>query len=405
MSVDKRILYSQGQRVTKSLDGSRPGYRGPGEYQGGRGIGGSKSSKGGDKGTGGSKGNLGGGGGGQDSDYRRYSPPTKKTYTSKTIDSKPVTGADFRRSQNDFINTLNKNNQIRAQQTGTKFTPYQGGARTTDYYNPNPLKSLLKLAVGFAVPGAGFLINQGGKLQDGLMSLNNKIQNSNFGRSTSLMDYLDMRKYGGYDEREMARRINMDESKNLQARIDAGEFDGLDTMTDEVALTQGTPEKFNREFDINEISSLIEASQVPQGIPSNNPVGGLDQYAREMEALESARGGDIVRANELGGTLQDFYTNKQPYSGKFEVIDDNIDFNDGSSQGIMGIDVGYPSNDLMAFAPNSKRDRALKNLYSGYENLGIKDPQMIDLMQQDLQENQEKGTPLSLPQNAYSLIG
>ena len=62
-------------------------------------------------------------------------------------------------------------------------------------------------------------------------------------------------------------------------------------------------------------------------------------------------------------------------------------------------------DDLMAFAPNSKRDRALKNLYSGYENLGIKDPQMIDLMQQDLLENKEKGTPLSLPQSAYTLVG
>ena len=78
-----------------------------------------------------------------------------------------------------------------------------------------------------AIPGAGFLINQGGKLKDGIMSLNNQIQNSDFGRSKNLMDYLDIKNYGGYDEREMTRRINMDESKNLQARIDAGEFDGM----------------------------------------------------------------------------------------------------------------------------------------------------------------------------------
>ena len=69
------------------------------------------------------------------------------------------------------------------------------------------------------------------------MSLNDKIRNSDLGRSKNLMDYLNIKKFGGYDEREMARRINMDESKNLQARIDAGEFGGLDTMTDEVALT------------------------------------------------------------------------------------------------------------------------------------------------------------------------
>ena len=68
----------------------------------------------------------------------------------------------------------------------------------------------------------------------------------------------------------------------------------------------------------------------PQGTSFNNPVGGLDQYAREMEALEKARAGDIVTASELGGTLQDFYTNKQPYSGKFEVVDDNINFTNNS---------------------------------------------------------------------------
>ena len=62
----------------------------------------------------------------------------------------------------------------------------------------------------------------------------------------------------------------------------------------------------------------------------NNPVGGVDQYAREMEALEKARAGDTVTASELGGTLQDFYTNKQPYTGKMEVWDDDINFNNNN---------------------------------------------------------------------------
>ena len=76
-----------------------------------------------------------------------------------------------------------------------------------------------------------------------------------------------------------------------------------------------------------------------------------------------------------------------------------------TNTGIEGIDVGYPSNDLMAFNAGTKLDRTLKNMYSGYENLGIKNPQMIDLMKRDIQQNLEKGTPLSLPKNAYSLIG
>ena len=190
----------------------------------------SSSSKGPDKGTGGSKGNLGGGGGGQESNYIRYSPPTKKTYTAKTIDSKPVTGNDYRDSRNDFVNTLNRNNQITAERNNTRFIPYQGGARTSSYYNPNPLSNLFKLAAGIAIPGASFFLNKGSKLKDGIMNINDSIQNSDFGRSTSLMDYLDMKKFGGYDEREMARQINKDEAKNLQARIDGGEFGGLESM-------------------------------------------------------------------------------------------------------------------------------------------------------------------------------
>ena len=178
-------------------------------------------------GTGGSTGNIGGGGGGQDSDYRRYEAPTRPTYDSTTIDQKPITGADFQRSQNEFINNLNQNNLLRAQQTNTPFVPYQGGARTTEYYNPNPLKGILTLAAGMAMPGLGFLLTQGGRLKDGIMSLNNKIQNSDFGRSKNLMDYLDIKNYGGYDEREMARRINMDEAKLIQADIDSGMYDGM----------------------------------------------------------------------------------------------------------------------------------------------------------------------------------
>jgi len=239
------------QLVKKGKGKKRPGYRGPGEYQGGRGYGGSKSSKGGDKGTGGSKGNLGGGGGGQNTSYRRYSPPTKKTYTSKTIDSKPVTGKDYRDSRNDFVNTLNRNNQIAAERAGTRFTPYQGGARMQR--SNSGLGSLVKFLTGLAIPGAGFLLNQGGKFKEGLMNLNDSIQNSDFGRSTSLMDYLDMKKFGGYNEREMARRINMDEAKNLQARIDGGEFGGFGiqtpkakpTFSDPFANTVGTTTKVN----------------------------------------------------------------------------------------------------------------------------------------------------------------
>jgi len=98
MAIDKRI-----------------NFRGGGAYQGGSGAPGSaeSSSRSTSPGTGGSSGNLGGGGGGQDSDYRRYEAPTRPTYDSTNIDQKPITGADFQRSQNEFIANLNRNNAAR----------------------------------------------------------------------------------------------------------------------------------------------------------------------------------------------------------------------------------------------------------------------------------------------------
>ena len=64
-----------------------------------------------------------------------------------------------------------------------------------------------------------------------------------------------------------------------------------------------------------------------------------------------------------------------------------------------------PANNMVAFNPGTQLDRTLKNLYSGYENLGITDPNLIPLMQQDIQQNEEEGTPLSLPKTAYSMTG
>ncbi len=98
MAIDKRINFRFG-----------------GAYQGGSGAPGSAeaSSRSTSPGTGGSSGNLGGGGGGQDSDYRRYEAPTRPTYDSTNIDQKPITGADFQRSQNEFIDNLNRNNAAR----------------------------------------------------------------------------------------------------------------------------------------------------------------------------------------------------------------------------------------------------------------------------------------------------
>ena len=78
--IDKRMMYAQGQRVAKTLDGSRPGYRGDGGYQGGSGAPGSAESSGGT----GNGGTGNGGNGGDNSPGRnqaQYGTPTAPATT------------------------------------------------------------------------------------------------------------------------------------------------------------------------------------------------------------------------------------------------------------------------------------------------------------------------------------
>jgi hypothetical protein len=79
---------------------------------------------------------------------------------------------------------------------------------------------LLKFLVGLAVPGAGFLMNLPGRGLEGIRSLNQRIQGSDFGQATSLTDYLDMRKYGGAQGRRDASARTMAQARGLQKQID-----------------------------------------------------------------------------------------------------------------------------------------------------------------------------------------
>ena len=171
MAIDKRINFRFG-----------------GAYQGGSGAPGSAeaSSRSTSPGTGGSSGNLGGGGGGQDSDYRRYEAPTRPTYDSTNIDQKPITGADFQRSQNQFIDNLNKNNAARFEpsffnRTYQPVTIDQIGSR-------NQLPDYSNILMG----GILGLINPlAGRLYTGYNFLKNKVPQTlnTFQESPTLVDF------------------------------------------------------------------------------------------------------------------------------------------------------------------------------------------------------------------------
>ena len=158
------------QLVKKGKGKKRPGYRGPGGYQGS--SGGSKASSGGPAGGASAGGNYGGnrnpsqsyGGSGQGGATRPN--PHTKSGTSKTS---KVSAKDIARSKREFVQNLNHNNAVRAAQTGQKFTPYKGGSRPQGG-SLGGLGSLIMSGLGMlmGIPGLGLLTGGLGSLKDKL---------------------------------------------------------------------------------------------------------------------------------------------------------------------------------------------------------------------------------------------
>ena len=79
---------------------------------------------------------------------------------------------------------------------------------------------IMDLIMSIAVPGYGFLknISRGGL--EGIRGLNQRIQQSDFGRSKTLADYFDAKSYGGIDARNRAAQQNMREARAIQTQVD-----------------------------------------------------------------------------------------------------------------------------------------------------------------------------------------
>jgi len=84
---------------------------------------------------------------------------------------------------------------------------------------PSGFKDFLKTMLGFAIPGAGLFMGDR-SASEGIKSLNQRLRNTDFGRSKNLMDYLDMKKYGGYQGREDARARTMTQARGIQRQVD-----------------------------------------------------------------------------------------------------------------------------------------------------------------------------------------
>ena len=80
------------------------------------------------------------------------------------------------------------------------------------------ISSLLGMISGNPIIG---LLSRGAKgIGKGLGALNDRMQNSDFGRSGNLADYFDARSYGGIDARNRASQRNMREARAIQKQSD-----------------------------------------------------------------------------------------------------------------------------------------------------------------------------------------
>jgi hypothetical protein len=260
----------------------------------------------------------------------------------------------------------------------------QSAAEKAPDVKPNPfqrggggigqlLASLLGLAMG--IPGLGLAFSK-----KGMNFINEKFRGTNpDGSIRTQAEY----EQSMYDKRQQNRVAKLLEAKNRGFnQIGFGDFTAktVDFTPNQQAL----------------LDNLIAQGYGPASLDAANPTfqNDLGNPNMDLSGIQTIQ----QLANPTINAFPGMGVAPQPRQQQFiEELAPNLV--DPVQNQVGNID------DLMAFAPNSKRDRALKNLYSGYENLGIKDPQMIDLMQQDLLENKEKGTPLSLPQSAYTLVG
>jgi hypothetical protein len=271
-----RQMYSTGQRVAKTLDGSRPGYRGDNAYgpssrsNQATSIGQARSS------------NKSSNNNNNNNNTPQHSPHTRSGYTGPTnygpqqppqqfIGGKSYNVTPETRGERDRA-TLKQ--QILNQTTlgGNRIDKY-GNTRKSPFKQNSGLGSLLMSGIGMllGIPGLGLITGGLRNLGGGIMDINNRIQNSDFGRSKNLMDYLDIKKYGGFDERELARQKTMKSSRDLQAKIDAGMYDGFEKPTQTFSFDNSGMQSTN----LNNIGSIVAASQMPQGI--NNSMYGADK--------------------------------------------------------------------------------------------------------------------------------
>ena len=151
-----------------------------------------------------------GGGGGRDASTTSFDRSINPNRPGGPIGRDDSGGPGPDRSKVSQFSQYGRNLMAKNLDPTLRFDPRTGGMKKSVGAG---LGSFLGTLLGFLTGNPFVSLAMGGF--DRLKNFNQRLQDSDFGRSTSLMDFLDMRKYGGYDKREEARKKTMDEARLL----------------------------------------------------------------------------------------------------------------------------------------------------------------------------------------------
>ena len=336
----------------------RINFRSGGSYQGGSGVSGSAESKG----MGGAGSSYSGGGG----------------YSS---DNNPSGNVNYGSAARDFVQTLNNNNAIRANQNNTRFEPYRGGSRPKGFFAPNgglstltrnfnPMSLLTGLISGNPL---GILASLFGKGFKGVKRFNDKIQNSDFGQSKTLVDYFNKKKNKNFTNTGKT-------TSQLQAEINAGKFDGNSIPKANVTMPGGPG------YNLDNFGT---------GIAPSGPGYELSGFQQPS----TITGGMAPNDNEIG--------NPPPTgimkAGGYPVNSGSIPFNPGMGSAPIGLQ--YPGRE-----PNFEQDMMEQDsgMYSGLPNQKAVNAAAMEVMSNAYKDNYPytqddfvPGSPFDNPTSIY----
>ena len=295
---EESMMYANGGGVGSMMQPKkeRVSFRGGGSYQGGSGVAGSAESKG----MGGSGSSYSGGGG----------------YSSS---SNPTGNVNYGSAAREFVQKLNNDNAIRANQAGTKFTPYGGGSRpqggifSNMSFNPlaimagifgGPLAGLLTRGIMMGKDKVGDLFGNFNKTMrgtnpDGTTRTQAEYEQDRYDRQqTNRLDKLFAAKDRGYNKIGFGdfTKKTMDFTEGQQAKIDGLLAQGYEPSTARNVLTGR---------DLNLRGNLNEMPAVNiQGLNNND-------YEGEIGAVNN---NDFVGLNTNATDMQNYMTDQASFT-------------------------------------------------------------------------------------------